>query len=594
MGAADKTKHVTFAIENWTGIGKFLLTDDSVYAYLIVGEVAWQFTGSGSSYTVSETGSAYSITLAPESTTTVALDAALSVVSAQLWFSTSDTIVSSDGTVTKPTAGTAEYYYDFVEFTCRPSASGTSGLVNIDTTQVDQFGFPIKLQVVPADPNYPEGSGFVSQISRSEIFDAYVPYLQSNKLAGQGFEDCVVASATQGDPAYCLLNPTHVCANQLVAIQCNGTLAPATPSKFGWSANFTYTQGTGAPSNSWIGRWVVGPYVPVGATLTNTDGATMTISSPNAFETPPKTKIDVFVVTPVASKLGTYFDAALEALFARDSPSIQIEQNIADGDAVFSSSVTQATSVQAIDGKCYTYTVLQFGTYNIYYPFFATNSPAGKLDPYGNPVPPPPMYFASLNICESPSQMAFSADGVFADSSYQTLLNGQTPAVLGGIENVVVTALARGSLPTWQQLKGTIKPDADDNKNATVTIENSEPSTSLVGTYMFSFRLGTVPMTVTWVDPANKTLKVRSPVEIKPTVTDLLTFSTFYPPGGTWSAFAGFLHNGTVGGQNFAIGGRAYALPYDDQGGFSSDLNSKWKTTPTTVTITLNPWLKAL
>jgi hypothetical protein len=49
------------------------------------------------------------------------------------------------------------------------------------------------------------------------------------------------------------------------------------------------------------------------------------------------------------------------------------------------------------------------------------------------------------------------------------------------------------------------------------------------------------------------------------------------------------LHNGA--GQEITIDGRAYALPFDDQGGFSSDLNAATSAAnPASVSIVLGPW----
>jgi Ca2+-binding RTX toxin-like protein len=108
--------------------------------------------------------------------------------------------------------------------------------------------------------------------------------------------------------------------------------------------------------------------------------------------------------------------------------------------------------------------------------------------------------------------------------------------------------------------------------------------------YLSSFQIANVPMTPAIpAGPPVTTFSVTSPLPIPPTATDLLTFAQHYPTGGTWSAFANFLHNGA--GYDISIDGRAYALPFDDQGGFSSDLNAATSVAnPASISITLGPW----
>lgn len=446
MGAADTTKQVTFAIENRTGIGKFLLTDDSVYAYLIVGEVAWQFTGSGSSYTMSETGSTYSITLAPESTTTVAVDAALSVDSAQLWFSTSDTIVSSDGTVTKPTAGTAEYYYDFVEFTCKPSASGTSGLVNIDTTQVDQFGFPITLQISPPDPAFGSSSGISPGISRKQIFEAFEPYLSANNLTGFGYKACISGSPNAGDPPFSLVSPTHVCANSSSFAAWTGTLSPGTQNEQDQTWLATFTSESGIPSQKWNSCYAVGfPNIPIKTTIKGISNGSkaMTLTSPPSASDPfqaSESPIAITVLTVPLAPVATYFDDALYSLFYGDLGSgIEVEYV----GNTYKGSQTNVIATGS-DNLQHSYRVLQFkniNTYNVFCPFFATNMTFSNLDLSKlAPLPPPPLFLTAQSF-EPPSEMVFACDGVFASSTAEPSANSTT---LASIENILVSAVVRG------------------------------------------------------------------------------------------------------------------------------------------------------
>jgi len=183
--------------------------------------------------------------------------------------------------------------------------------------------------------------------------------------------------------------------------------------------------------------------------------------------------------------------------------------------------------------------------------------------------------------------MVFGASGVFADNTQQPLIAPNSSAVLGAIENVIVTALARGYATSWKFLQGGITP-GNPATTATVSLAGGATTAGLVDQMdMASFQIANIPMTVSLPDGApSASFSVSSPLNILPTTPDLLTFSQFYPAGGTWSAFANFLHDPAV-----TIDGRAYALPFDDQGGFSSDLNAATSVaSPASVLVTLGPW----
>jgi Ca2+-binding RTX toxin-like protein len=196
--------------------------------------------------------------------------------------------------------------------------------------------------------------------------------------------------------------------------------------------------------------------------------------------------------------------------------------------------------------------------------------------------------------------MVFGADGVFADNTQQATSAPGNPnaTLLGALENVVVTALARGTATALQYREGTIvqAPPVNGQFARTATVNLSSGTTAgLTSTmYMASFQIANVPMSpVIPGGSPTSTFTVTSPLPIPPTAGDLLTFSQFYPDGGTWSAFAAFLHNNA--GYSVMIDGRAYALPFDDQGGFSSDLNAATSpTAPAAVTITMGAWSPAV
>ncbi len=124
--------------------------------------------------------------------------------------------------------------------------------------------------------------------------------------------------------------------------------------------------------------------------------------------------------------------------------------------ALYRGEVTTTTNT-SIDGTTANYTVLRFidytsGTANpnltldIYYPYFTTNSPAGKLDPFGNPVPPPPSWFTQAEgNFKTPSLQIFGGAGIFQPGGNST---GGTAVALNDLGRDVAVALSRGYAST--------------------------------------------------------------------------------------------------------------------------------------------------
>lgn len=610
LGSEMGGKHYWFDITNNTGAS--VAANDQIYLFLVTGgTTAWAIDhATGIARQLSQPGTL------PDHHTTIhdlppaddgqarrlRIDSTLTLNSIRLYFSTSkDTLTPAGNALNGPPPGQVAFYYDFVEF----ALDAAKQQVNIDLSQVDQFGFPFSLQVAPADPDYPDGSGFHPTLSRGALFTAYQS-MASETLAA--FADCVVPAAGAAPP-YCLLAPQHVCANQFKAVGLIGTVTP-TGGSGPWTASFQITgPGKSPPSNGGLlvkGMPVSGAGIPGGTTVSclpdAPNGHTVLLQSTDGPFSSQSNLALSFEVLPT-TKLATWFDQAIDSFFtfykARPG-ALQIEQNNGQ-DTVYSATVAQVGGINSISGTRPQYTVLQFTpapgsghdqVFNIFYPFFSTNSPAGKKDPFKNPVPPPPYWWRmGLNINEPPSEMVFGADGVFADNTLQ-FSDKLNQGLLGALENAVVTGLARASIGSWRYVTGTIQPDEADAHKGTVTCTQPVPA-DIAGKHLFSFRLDNMPMRVNPSGVGGNTFLVYSPVRLKPTPNDLLTYFTMYPAGGTWSAYAWFMHNGYT--QNgvpvkVTIGGRAYALPFDDQGGFSSDLTSTWSGTPSRVSITLNPW----
>jgi hypothetical protein len=541
----------------------------------------------------------------------IKVDSTAVVDSARVYLSSSSQAVtiSNGGAISGPTPGTAEFYYDFVEF----ALNQQPGVLNIDTTQVDQLGIPMTLQVTPNDPNFPAGSGIVSTLDRQALI-ANFRSMATGPLAP--FLDCVFTASGMPTTVYRLLNPADVIASQIHATTLRGTITTS-GSKGNWQATYTITgPGSPAPTNGGltVGMRVSGPLIPAGATIDSLPGAPngqqvvlRSTAGANPF-TASSGPVELYFFRPPTTALASYFDQSIDDFFTfyKTHPNLlQVEQNSGGQNVVYTGNVVRSQQFPNIDGGMSSYTIVQFTghgeTYNIFYPFFTTNSPAGKKTPFGDPVPPPPTWWNSVNGLapfEPPSQMVFAANGVFADGFVQSTLgvypHPPNAAILGALENVIVTALARGYATTWQFLQGEVVQGPQVNgqfpRTATVNLTSGNTTGLTNQMYISSFQIANVPLTPSIPSGSPVTsFPVSSPVPIPPAVADLLTFARHYPPGGTWSAFANFLHNGA--GHEITIDGRAYALPFDDQGGFSSDLNAATSAAnPASVSIVLGPW----
>lgn len=430
----------------------------------------------------------------------------------------------------------------------------------------------------------------------------------------------------------------------------NGIYLPATLTTSGaegnWSASLSIGTGLGQ------GNYVSGPGLPSNSTIFSITASGMTVTS-NAANNP-------FSNEPTAQKynFGTDDGLALEATLAwtgsaanwvatltlTTPPNTTTGLNV--GDEIVGPGIPAGSIISLIpdlltvnitntstggnpfaaqpDTQNYgffsgknlsTYTVLQFTNsetkevYNIYYPYFTSNSPPGKTDPFGNNVPPPPQWWALKAPRLSPSQMVFAANTVFADNGIRTYPKESkegNPQTLGSLENTIATALARGLGTTWQfGNNATYNPPSTNNQQASWTLPKGayDPIKDKisVGMNVTSWAINGVPMTISAIavdSNGDATITVKTTGTFPPGVfTDLLTFFSPYESGQTWSAYSAFMHNmvakspgGTDFYQNF-INGNAYALPFDDNGGFSSTIASTVNDSQAiATTITLSPW----
>lgn len=290
--------------------------------------------------------------------------------------------VASSGSVSAPSASNPDdpstgTFYDFLEFTVTSNNDNTNN-VDIDTSQVDSFGFPMQLQFFQdtiGNSPFAAGGGPVGvQADRGTIFTG------SSSLAFQQFIKTAVNNGNAAAKPF-------------------GECSAAAPLRL--------------------------------------------IS--------PKDVTEAFSNPLSADPLNTYFDAILDQFFLKYFSGTVNEQtgggqtfslmSQASGTATtYSGGVVLSGSnfvlrLQATTGTDKT-------NYDIYYPFFTTNSPiSGEPNP-AFPTAAAPSWIPRTN--ESASQMVFACDGVFADNTGRPNFSTTQSAILGDLENSISAALNRG------------------------------------------------------------------------------------------------------------------------------------------------------
>lgn len=453
------------------------------------------------------------------------IDSSIDATAGRIYFSTDSKVVTSD---TQPDVVTADFYFDWVEY----AIVGGSNKLVANTTQVDQFGFPIKLTVSPADTNFGATAG--SLMDRSTLLTTYKSDVSAE------YKDCLYPVPNSTKSYYRIMSP-----NQAIVKNSGSSLANKFTSVIDaffkhYSTNALYISSDSAY-----------PYVGKVTTVSAKDKAGLSHDYP-----------------------------VLQFKFATQAP------------------INPGIPTPPASGS---------GPYNIYYPFFKTNNPTSHTTDFnGNPILPPPHWWYEtipnkgvLTPTESPSQMVFAGNGIFADTFWQLAATGVTPQtdLLGNLENQMNVALNRGHADTWFTLVGGIAPGTKDpisklyktvvTLSSTAYSDQDKPITTAnvkVGMQVISYAAA-IPLTVTKI-LGNTSLEVSSPVPILAYNPLYLTFANFYPTGKTWNEYGQFFHKDTV-----SIEGRAYALSFDDQGGFSSTLTSIWTgSKPSTLTIEFGAW----
>jgi hypothetical protein len=583
-----------------------------------------------------------SITSKVNGRTTITTTETLS--SARLYFTTSATMTA------QPAAGGNAFYYDYVEPTFLASK------LNVDTSQVDQFGMPITIQVIPGDPAHTSGSGVNSGITRQQIIEKFKEEMVGRFAA---YQDSV--TVVGGDPLHQILAPQHVINGQYqaAAVQqaasTSASIAPAGGSAGGWLATITVPTALGGQVKQ--GSFVSGPFIPAGTyvqsisadktqlTVVNTGGSSNPFQAQTVTPTVGGTGLNFIPVpaggfTGLASWFGPTWQStahlndgnAIDDFFAfYKTNTFWQEDNGTTSVVLYEGKVTQITATD-INGQTSTYAVLQFkdaatppadtGTYNIFYPYFTTNSPVGKQDPFGKDVPPPPAYFTLGNSLQAlvnympPSEMIFGAAGVFADQKAQAVLYpSQNQTVLADLQRDVAAALIRGYGTTLVATSNavaaadlpTFTPDQMDARKGTWTLTSAGDvalaATIQPGMYLSSFRSLNYPMLIDSVTPVAGQVKIAATAvnDLPSYAPDNLQFFHLYESGSVYDAYSAFFQNkgdfttSLIDGQTVNIDGRAYGDPYSDYMDFSSDIEALPSLTgPSTQTavlqITLDPW----
>jgi hypothetical protein len=358
--------------------------------------------------------------------------------------------------------------------------------------------------------------------------------------------------------------------------------------------------------------------------------------------------------TPPANNYGyeplnQYFTAALQDFFDYYRSNL-FEIDLA---GLVSTKWTGNTVDITIDGT--SYTVLQLtgeqgqygGTYagdtaNIYLPFFSSNMASGTL-------PQPPSWL--VNPAESPSAMVFAADGAFDTPDNTGITNPQAPlstaptSIVQDVMNPINAALNRGLTPrndsgTWVNVLS--PPYWAQAPLVPLTASASQTGGSLAqGTYYYAITgvnvngdtsgQETIPGNIVTVPSTALSSSNQNSVTLTIPNTGATTFSAFNvyrgttpgnllkigsvtpstsgttsftddgssgttpppflmnAPGQAVNWYAAYLHQLSV-----SINGFAYGTPYDDQGGFSTNVNLTYTgqtpQPPQGLTISLLPW----
>jgi len=259
---------------------------------------------------------------------------------------------------------------------------------------------------------------------------------------------------------------------------------------------------------------------------------------------------------------------------------------------------------------------------NIYEPFFSTNTRFVTAD-----APPMPSWLqAGTSPLESPAEMVFGCDGVFASNTFDpdSFKSGKLQPV-GDIENSIVSAFNRGIATTFYDAatKTGLVPDnwaSFPNFTTPQTVDRTTPSNNLyyavtaVNVYGETTASATVlakqGSTLTWANGGNAAPAITynvyagtspdqlylqtttsSPSIVAPAFTSQATAIPYryFAPSSTSNFYAAYVSSDSLLDpvKGVSINGLSYGYAYSDQGGVSTNLFFSIDAMPPKVAINL-------
>jgi hypothetical protein len=312
--------YVEVEITNHTGQNHKGVLDSDIHIFVQSQTQIYQITNVGTTsdpfYLASVTGfvdgPAPSVTLASlkqsDGTYVFYLDSSQQLTSGRIYFSDSKSAVTISGSTINGPAPNAPFNFDFIELTLN-AAQG----INLDTSQVDQFGMPIKLNVTPLDDNFPNGTGIVATSNRAAVIQNFQDLTNNANFTAY-------AASIESTPAR-LIAPQHVIQDEMPQAQLSGNITGAASQSGTSTATFTLTGNWNGPLNPPPttqglnqGMSVSGQGIPPGATIQSVSSGSLVLQSTlGNFTNTTGTNV-AFYPAPTTT-LATAFDQAIYDLF---------------------------------------------------------------------------------------------------------------------------------------------------------------------------------------------------------------------------------------------------------------------------------------
>jgi len=655
---------------------------------------------------------------------------------ATLTFNLSDTVYNGTriylanraNLAAQPAAGFEGWYYDFIE------GAFSNSLVFVDTSQVDQFGFPMTLNLSLNATNGSVRSGSSPGLTRQDVIQGYAAAFQGQA----GYDLAIVptnGTGSSSSPTYRVLAPNDL-LNAMTAgaaqqssnwtysiVPGTGPIPGPAGSYTNWAwLNLSTTDGTSINGTAYPnGSPVTGPFIPAGTVIAEANTSpTATVFKIATYDGRPFTnrsgsqsinastvvngdlnnvairiqQLNASMRTPGYQALMNTFGPsvyngnvtgtdpwtdhtllntynAVDLMFQRyKADAWWQEENqpatVLKGDpttypqatALYRGVVTNVTYT-SIENTTEQYAALVFTdystgvanpnlTFSVLYPYFTTNSPANKRDPFDRRVPAPPLWFGqSQTNFDPPSADVFAGAGIFQPGGPLNALGlipaGDPVSAYNDFGRDVAVALSRGYASTFLATGVALNQTANlptfahalgDETRGTWTmptaVYQSMGGDVAPGMLVSSFLNFGSPMRVTGAPRSvggTTTIDVvayvsGAAIDIKPGKrSDNLQFLTLASDGTDYPAtmgggpipynlyeafiqsrgeFAGGVANGTGQNHPVNIDGLGYGYAFSDFMGLSSSISVSADTSPdapqtqtATLLVTMQPWYDA-